>query len=253
MKNIIDILIEKWLFKIIKSAYYKPFTEIRNDDSHFYFINFGTLSLNFFKLKSLSNLTQQLRNSINFRNKLGIITLNNCPSKYIRYISEIAEIFDIPLIAIIKKDTYLLKENTLKKVNNNDSIYLKTTKFYFLNNSSELLYQLMDIRLENPDFLMVNNLHCNLDNLEQNAISSSLSTYLLSFDNNKITIFKPENNKPIEYKLKEHFILKFNLNTLTKFKNGITKLDEKNWKYYSNTYNYNRLKGVDFFNINSSY
>ncbi|WGS63955.1 hypothetical protein [Marinitoga aeolica] len=227
MKNIIDILIEKWLFKVIKHAYYKPFKEIKNDESHFYFINFGTLSLNFFKLKPLSNFTQQLRNCLNFKNKLGIITLNNCPSKYIRYISEIAEIFDVPLIAIIKKDVYLLKENTLKKIKNNDSLYLKTTKFYFLNNSSELLYQLMDIRLENPDFLIVNNSLCKLENFDQNAISSSLSTYLLSIDNNKITIFKPENNKPIEYKLKEHFILKFNLNTLAKYKNGITKLDEK--------------------------
>ncbi|SHE44058.1 hypothetical protein SAMN02745164_00444 [Marinitoga hydrogenitolerans DSM 16785] len=230
MRNIIDILIEKWLFNRVKHNYYNSFRDIShmsNNDSHFYLINFGILSLKFFKLKHITDLINQFKNSIKFKNKIGIITLNNYSKKYIRYVSEIAEIFDIPIIVLFKKELYMIKENTIKIINNSDYFYFKTTKFYFLNNSSDILYQLMDIRLENPHFLIVNNAYCHLQKYELNSISSALSTYLIAFDKNKLSIYKPENNNSIEYKLKEHFILKFNIITLSNLKNGITKFDEK--------------------------
>ncbi|KLO21389.1 MULTISPECIES: hypothetical protein [unclassified Marinitoga] len=227
MKNIIDTIIEKLLFKRIKNIFYKNYNEPIYDDNCFYVINYGEISLNIFKLNQLFTLINQFKNSRKFKNKVGILTVNIFSKKYIKYISEIAEIFGIPIVFLYKKDLYFIRENIIKKIYNNSIIYINTIKTYFLNNPSDFLYQLMDIRLENPEFLSINNIFCNLEKHELNSISSALSLYLLSFENDKIVIYKPENNNSVEYKLKEHFILKFNLKNLSKIKNGITKFDKK--------------------------
>lgn len=227
MKNIIDLLTEKWIFKKIKQYYYNLPNESSFDDSHFYFINFGTLTLKFSKLKHIFNLISHLQKFSKFSNKLVFITLNNFPKKYIKYISEIAEIFSTSILILYKNELYLIKENTINKINNGDTTYFKTTNFYFLTNPSELLYQLMDIRIENPYFLVVNNTSCKIEKNILTSISSALSTYVLAFDNSNLSVFKPENNNSVNYKLKKHIVLKFNLKSIIKFKNGITKFDEK--------------------------
>ncbi|MBM7560108.1 hypothetical protein [Marinitoga litoralis] len=221
-KNIFDILIEKKIFKKIKNEYYS-ISEKNFDESNFYFVNFGVF--NKIKLKDLFFLISVFKNNIHFKLKLGFIVLNNL--KYINYITEISEIFDMKILVLYNNEFYLIKENNINKINNNDFIYFKTNKVYFLTNSSQLLYQLMDIRLEDPHFIILNNIENNLNNIELNSISTALSNYLISINYNHITSFKPENNNQIEYKTKEHFILKFNLKNLEKIKHGITRFDKK--------------------------
>ncbi|KAF2956143.1 hypothetical protein [Marinitoga sp. 38H-ov] len=222
MKSIFDIFIEKLIFKRLKSAYY-TISDKENDDFNFYFINLGVF--NKITLKDIFFLISTFKNNVHFKLKLGLIVLKNF--RYIKYISEIAEIFDIKILVLYNNEFYLIQENNIKKINNNDYIYFKTTKLYFLTNSSQLLYQIMDIRLEDPHFIIFNKSNCDLNNLELNSISTALSNYLISIDYNNIISFKPENNNQIEYKTKEHFILKFSLKNLEKIKNGITKFDKK--------------------------
>ncbi|GAB6188894.1 hypothetical protein JCM30566_06330 [Marinitoga arctica] len=226
-KNFIDILTEKLLFKKLKHYYYNLPNESSYDDSNLYLINFGTMSLKLLKIKHIFKFISHLHSFSKFSNKIGFIVLNNFSKKYIKYISEIAEIYSVPLLILYKNKLYLIKENTIKKIKNNNITYFKTSNFYFLTNSSELLYQLLDIRIENPYFIVINNISCKIEDYELNSISTALSTYIISFDNNNLSIYKPENNKVVKYKLKEHIVLKFNLKSLSKFKNGITKFDEK--------------------------
>lgn len=227
MKNFLDIIVEKILFKKVKNAFYSIKDNYPYDDNNFYFINFGDVSLKLFKLRHLFYLISHFKDAVKFKNKIGFLKVNRFSKKYLNYISEISEIFDIVILMEYKNGLYIIRENTVNKVHSNDNFYFKTTKFYFLNESTELLYQLMDIRLENPHFLLVNNISCNFQDLELNSISSALSIYTISMNDNTFKIFKPENNKFVEYKIKEHFILKFNLKNLENLKNGLTKFDDK--------------------------
>jgi hypothetical protein len=227
MKNFLDIIVEKILFKKLKNAFYSIKDNYPYDDNNFYFINFGDVSLKLFKLKPLFYLITHFKDTVKFKNKIGFLKVNRFSKTYLNYISEISEIFDIVILMEYKNELYIIRENTVSKVHSNDNFYFKTTKFYFLNESTELLYQLMDIRLENPHFLLVNNISGNFQDLELNSISSALSIYTISMNDNVFKIFKPENNKYVEYKIKEHFILKFNLKNLENLKNGLTKFDDK--------------------------
>lgn len=228
MKNIFDFISKKILFESLKRIFYSiPAKKGYADNKKFYVINFGFVHFGFFKLGGYIHLMEQFKNIQKFNNKIGIISVNNISKTGIRYISEIAEIFGMPLIMRYEGNCYYLKENTITPLDNGSTFRIKNFKFYFLNQSSEFLFQVLDSRIENPDFIIVDNFNAMIPDIELNSLSTVISSYLLSVDQSVLKLYKPENNRGYDYKLKDHFILKFDMQVLEKLKTGITKIDPK--------------------------